>query len=219
MEGRIRLAIADNDAITLAALRDILGRGHKALDVTWTATHGEDAVARCLDATQRPALLLLDMSMGEMSGPSICREIRRHGALPRILAITSFEPGVYAAKAARAGAQGLVVKDSPALIRRAIGVVLTGGTFNACSPSVSFEDSEAAFRRLRKTPAEGVGRLSDQERSVMDLCMQGLTLEEIAGRLGVAASTVRTHVRRVKEKLGAKTLAQAVMMVMEHRYE
>jgi DNA-binding NarL/FixJ family response regulator len=142
---------------------------------------------------------------------------RIRAALPatRILMITTFDLDEYSFAALRAGADGFLVKDAPAAeMLVAIRGVLRGDAMVA--PSVT-------RRLLDRYVTAGAGarpdprleRLTDREREVFGLIAQGLNNVEIADRLHLGETTVKTHVRRVLEKLQVRDRIGAVVLAYE----
>ncbi|RSX50703.1 response regulator transcription factor [Bifidobacterium callimiconis] len=224
-----RIAIVDNDVLALTALRALIEQQLPQCTVTWTTDDGQTAVDRCLTAATRPELLLVDMSMEGMSGISVCRRIRTETPDVTLLAVTSFTVNTYAAAAASAGAQGIVGKADVNRLCQGIETVLNGGTYvhirsddepaTDLPPSVTFQTAQQAYERLDGGHSIGAGgkepyALSTQETTIMDLCCSGLDFTEIAERLNISPSTVRTHIGHIKTKLGARNLSQAVVRWM-----
>ncbi|OXM99512.1 response regulator transcription factor [Bifidobacterium vansinderenii] len=224
-----RIAIVDNDVLALTALRALIEQQLPQSTVIWTTDDGQTAVDRCLNEPTRPDLLLVDMSMERMSGITVCRRIRTGTPDVKLLAVTSFTVDTYAAAAASAGAQGIVGKADVSKLCQAVETVLDGGTCCSALPAVSseetgvppvpFQTAQQAYERLDGGGAcSGTGRdshaLSAQETTIMDLCCSGLDFTEIAERLTISPSTVRTHIGHIKTKLGARNLSQAVVRWM-----
>lgn len=216
--GDIRVAIVDNDLITLNALAGLLERRFRAVTVIWTTADGRESIVKTLDPNTTPDVLLVDMSLSDMSGIRVCREIRRRDGRVRLLGITSFPLDLYARKASEAGAQGLVGKESMKALFDSLGRILSVGV-DLPKCGAEFETAEVAHRRLRETPPQGVDALSPTELRVLQACTEGKNQERIAEELGIASGTVRTHVKRIKAKLHAATLSQAVMLWVTMRDE
>lgn len=207
----VSVGIVDNDAITLYALRAIIPR-MAGMRLAWEATAGREAFVRCVEDDDRPDVLLVDMGLADMPGPLLCRLIRSAAPRPPMLAITSYPIELYASDAAEAGAQGIIGKTDMRDLQRAIRIVATGGTVpSQAAPDVRFDDAEAAFRRIRRTPAEPAATLTWPEMEVLNLSAQGLNLNEIARRLGVQPPTARSHARHARIKLNARTLGEALV--------
>ncbi|WP_055426633.1 response regulator transcription factor [Bifidobacterium aesculapii] len=209
----ITIGLLDNDRFALAFLErtisELMGEAH----VIWTTTSGRDAVARCLDTSTAPNVLLTDMSMDELSGPAVCRAIRVKSARVAILAVTSFSLAVYAPKAAEAGAQGIVPKAVEAPLVDAVRAVADGRVWRGTgSGDAPFETAAAAHARLAGTRVPRQFLLSDREAEAMNLCSRGLDTMQIAADMHVGVSTVKTHLARAMRKLGAATRGQAVAL-------
>ncbi|KFI50187.1 response regulator transcription factor [Bifidobacterium biavatii] len=209
-----RIGIVDNDAMTRAFLRQVIERNVPGYRVIWCAAQGEQAIGRCGRGDDCPDLLIMDMSLEGIGGVQACAVIRSRNATMPILAITSFEPGTYLAAAAEAGAQCLVGKSDLTAIEQAVELVANGGVM-APVGSVRFDAPAAAYGRLSSGNGPHYGPLSFQEATVMDLCIGGYTSEQIAGLLGIASATVRTHVAHAKKKLDASNLSQAAVRWMQ----
>lgn len=207
----VSIAIVDNDAITLYALRMIVSR-MPGVRMAWETMTGREAFVRCVEDDDPPGVLLVDMGLTDMPGPLLCRLIRTHSPWPPMLAITSYPIELYASDAAEAGVQGIIGKKDMRDLRRAIRVVGCGGTApSRAAPDVRFDDAGAAFQRIRRAPAEPAATLTWPEMEVLNLSAQGLNLNEIARRLGVQPSTARSHARHARIKLNARTLGEALV--------
>lgn len=203
----VTIGLLDNDEFSLAFLERAISELMPEARVLWKTVSGRDAVARCLDARRSPKVLLTDMSMDELSGLVVCRTIRVQTARVMILAVTSFSLAVYAAKAAEAGAQGIVPKSVETPIVDAIRAVAAGGTWGE-----GFQTSSEAHQRLsgRRLPRQFL--LSDREAEAMNLCSRGLGTEQIAGEMQVSVSTAKTYLTRAIHKLGVNSRGQAVAL-------
>ena len=202
----LTVGIADDDARSLASLRLIVVELVPDASVPWTTTSGIRAVDLCLDESTRPDMLLLDMSLEGLQGPSACRMIREHLDTMPILAITSFALDRYRDPCLRAGAQGLVGKGTERDIAGAIDTIRRTGTYGE-----GFETCRDAHDRLLHTPRRDDERLSRQEVTVMDMLADDLDDRQIAQRLGISENTVRKHIQHAKVKLHAASRLQAVV--------
>lgn len=183
------------------------------LTVVGEAADGIEAVTAATEL--RPDVILLDVRMPGLDGVTAAGRIRAALPATRILMITTFDFDEYAYAALRAGADGFLVKDAPAAeMLVAIRGVLRGDPM--ISPSVT--------RRLldryvtagaSPLPDPRVQRLTDREREVLGLVARGLSNAEIAGRLHLGETTVKTHVRRILAKLQVRDRIGAVVMAYE----
>lgn len=115
---RITIALVDNDAMALMALRSLLAREGAA--VLWTAQLGAAAIQRCIRAQDRPDVLLVDMALTDMTGIDVCRAVRRWAPELPMLGMTAYDPAVYQDAAYEAGATAVISKDDIAAITRMI---------------------------------------------------------------------------------------------------
>ena len=218
------IAIVDNDRFTRRALRGLL-EDSGLCDVLWDRSDGLVAEQLALRPESRPDLLLLDMSLGDVSGVQVCRAIRRRSAGVRILGITAFPPRLYAPDLASAGAQGLVTKDVDEELLAGVRAVLDNRTYCPSVPGVRFDTASAAFRRLNGV-ANGVsegGRddtvpstaaasiLTDREAALLEGYARTGSYKAIARELGVTDSTARNTMTRIKRKLGVPSTAAAIL--------
>ena len=197
------LAILDNDAFALEALGTLLER-EVDFHVSWTSTSPMETIVRCLDHDNVPDILLLDMSLGENeSGCRVCRHIRKATKDVPILAMTSFTLKYYMKDASLSGVQGIVSKSDRDGVVRAIRTVLMGGTWGSM-----FDTTAISHIRLQRHPPQRL--LTEREASIMNIAATGLPLRGIAKRLGISESTVKTLISRIKPKLGATSLREAI---------
>ncbi|MCI1240645.1 MAG: response regulator transcription factor [Bifidobacterium subtile] len=210
-EGKyIRLAVVDNDRLTLAALVLIIKRSVPSINVIWTSESGREAVQKSLNARTSPDVLLVDMSLEGMSGLEICRRIRAQSEQVALIGITSFSLERYAHSAIENGAQCLIDKVRIQQICDAICALANGRS--AIVPHASHETKKEAHIRLatrqHETSAED---FTGREQEIMDMCVLGKGTAQIAQQLGISQSTVKTHIQRVIEKMHVESKTQAVI--------
>jgi DNA-binding NarL/FixJ family response regulator len=213
----IRVLIADDQALVRAGFRALLG-ARPDIEVAGEATDGAEAVAQA--RTLQPDVVLMDIRMPGLDGLSATRQITADPGLTdvRILILTTFELDEYLFAALRFGASGFLVKDTePGDLVTAVRVVAAGDAL--ISPGMT-RRLVAEFAARAKEPTGGAGGvdlagLTDREREVMALVADGLTNDEIAGRLYLSPATVRTHVSRAMIKLGARDRTQLVVFAYE----
>jgi DNA-binding NarL/FixJ family response regulator len=165
----------------------------------------------------RPDVVIMDIRMPGLDGIGATREIAADPSLSgvRVVILTTFGLDEYIFGALRAGAAGFLVKDTdaPELIR-AVHVVATGD--GLLSPGVT-RQLIAEFSSTTRSPSAlpGISELTAREREVVSLVACGLSNDEIASKLYVSVSTVKTHVARALMKLGARDRAQLVVFAYE----
>lgn len=206
-EAVIRLVLADDHPVVREGLAAILGR-FGDLQVVGLAADGLEAIELALGL--RPDVVLCDLRMPGADGAEVARRLRAEAAGTAVLILSTFDdaPGILAALTA--GARGYLLKDAPPPdIRRAIVEAVRGHT--VLHPAVA-----GTVARLR---GESAGQqLTAREAEVLLLLAAGLSNKEIATRLGLGESTVKTHLAHVFRKLGASDRVQAVTEGMRRGY-
>jgi DNA-binding NarL/FixJ family response regulator len=210
----IRVVLADDQALVRAGFRSLLD-AQDDIEVVGEAGNGEEAVRL---ATQlMPDIVLMDIRMPGVDGLSATRRIAADDRLAgvRVVILTTFGLDEYIFEAIRAGASGFLVKDTePGELVQAVRVVASGEAL--LSPSVTRQlIAEFAARAKEPQTPDGLGELTDREREVVALVAEGLSNEEIAGRLFVSPATAKTHVSRAMGKLRARDRAQLVVIAYE----
>lgn len=210
----LRVLIADDQALLRAGFRLILS-GEGDMEVVGEVANGEEAVkaAKALN----PDVILMDVRMPKTDGLQATKAIAStRPTAPRVLVLTTYDLDEYVYEALDAGASGFVLKDtSPEDLVKAIRVVAAGDSL--LSPSITRRLIEE-FARRRSKPGSSddrIARLTERESEVLVLIASGLSNQEIAGRLFVGESTIKTHVTRILDKLQARDRAQAVVIAYE----
>jgi len=210
----IRVALADDQQLIRAGFRSLL-EAEPDLEVVGEAATGRDAVA--LVTREKPDVVLMDIRMPDGDGLWATEQIAANPALDEthVIVVTTFELDEYVAQAIRAGASGFLVKDTePVELIRAVHVVAAGDAL--LSPRVTKRLLERVAGSLA-APADdaALAVLTDREREVLALVGQGLTNEEIGGRLFLSPLTAKTHVSRIMSKLLARDRVQLVVVAYE----
>ena len=214
MSGLIRVALADDQALVRSGFAALL-EAEDDITVVGEAADGAEAVR--LAAREKPDVLLMDIRMPGLDGIEATRMIAADLRLRtvHVIILTTFELDEYIFQALRAGAAGFLVKDTDAAeLIRAVRTVAVGEAL--LSPGVTRRlIAEFAARTRDARPVPGLSDLTDREREVLALIATGLSNEEIAQRIYVSQSTVKTHAARAMMKLGARDRAQLVVFSYE----
>jgi DNA-binding NarL/FixJ family response regulator len=183
--------------------------------VVGEAAHGAEAVR--LTADLRPDVVLMDIRMPGMDGIEATRRIVAAGDRSRVLVLTTFDLDEYAYGALRAGASGFLLKDArPDELLSGIRAVAAGDAVVAPAMTRRLLDAFTSGIPSREPDADPrIALLSQREREVLEAVAQGLTNSEIATRLVLSESTVKTHVSRVLSKLGARDRVHAVIIAYD----
>jgi DNA-binding NarL/FixJ family response regulator len=210
----IRVGLADDQALVRAGFRALLD-AQADIEVVGEAGDGDEAVRLAAELT--PDVMLMDIRMPGVDGLSATRRIAAddRSAGVRVVILTTFGLDEYVFEAIRSGASGFLVKDTePEELVQAVRVVAGGEAL--LSPSVT-RQLIAEFAARAKEPGEAASleELTDRERGVVALVAEGLSNDEIAGRLFVSPATAKTHVSRAMGKLRARDRAQLVVIAYE----
>ena len=198
--GKIRILVADDHAIVRVGLVTLLGRVPD-FEIVGEAGNGAVAVSKALKLV--PDVVVLDLVMPKMDGVETTAAL--HEKLPdtKVLILTSFGTSEDLARALNAGAVGAILKnaansDLVAAIRR----VATGK--RTVSPEIE--------NMLANDPP--VPELSPRQRDILESITRGLTNNQIALQFGISPESVKTHIAKLFEKIGAASRSEAVSIAL-----
>ncbi len=198
--GRIRVMVVDDHAVVRSGLGTFLS-AMPDLELVGEASSGDEAVLRC--GRLNPDVILMDLMMPGTDGVKATRLIRQKYPQVRIVALTSFEEDSLVQEALHAGATGYLMKTVTAReLVAAIRAAYEG------KMTLSPEAAEALVR-VSSQPQDSVD-LTDREREVLRLMVDGMDNNEIAARLVVSLSTVKYHISNILTKLGVENRVSAV---------
>ena len=204
---KIRVLLADDHAIVREGVRMLL-ESQPDMEVVGEATDGREAVAKA--GLLRPDIVLMDISMPNMSGLEACRVIKQESPQVQVLALTIHESYEYFFRILNCGASGYVVKGATSQeLLAAIRAVHQGGVY--LYPSVA-KSLVADYLRRVGTGEErhSYDGLTAREREVLKLVAEGRSNKEIADLLSLSVKTVMTHRANVMEKLGIHNRTELV---------
>jgi DNA-binding NarL/FixJ family response regulator len=208
----VRVVIADGQALVRAGFRVLL-EDRRSVTVVAEADTGEEAVALAHDL--RPDVVLIDVGVPGLDSVEATRQMLTQPGLA-VMLMTGSESDERIFAALRAGASGLVVKDTePAQLVRAVEALARGEA--VLSPSLTRRlIAELGARPEPSSPSpELLDELTAREREVVALVALGLSNQEIAERLVVSPATSKTHVSRAMVKLRAHDRAKLVVFAYE----
>ncbi|HET6965054.1 MAG TPA: response regulator transcription factor [Acidimicrobiales bacterium] len=208
----IRLLLADDEAMVRRGLRMVL-EAEEDLQVVGEASDGLEAIeeARRL----RPDVILMDVRMPRLDGVEACRRlVAESGA--KVVVLTTFDLDEHLFAAVRAGASGFLLKASrPEELVTAIRAAHAGNAL--VEPRMTKRLLDEFARRPASPDGERVfSELTDRERDVLLEVARGASNAEIAERLYISETTVKTHVNHILAKLNVRDRIQAVVLAYDH---
>ncbi|MFQ6397294.1 response regulator [Nocardia sp. KC 131] len=209
----IRVLIADDHGAIRAGLRMILDAAGD-IEVVGEAADGDIAVAQA--KALRPDVVLMDVRMPGVDGITATGRITTDG-LAKVLILTTFDLDEYVFRTLRAGASGFVLKSaSGQSLVDSVRAVAAGDGVLAPEVTAAVINAFAATTLENTEPApDGFADLTEREREVLDCLGEGLSNAQIATRLFIGETTVKTHVSRVLTKLGVRSRVQAAILARE----
>lgn len=203
----IKVLLVDDHAVVRSGLGAFL-MAFDDLELIAEASSGEEAVAYC----QRfhPDVVLMDLKMPGIGGAEATRRIREHWPDIQVVALTSFKEEELVESVMQAGAIGYLLKnvsadELAAAIRAA----------NSGEPTLAAEAAQVLIQSTRHPRKLGYD-LTDREREVLALMIEGMSNPDIAETLIVSRSTVKFHVSNILSKLNADTRTEAVALALQH---
>lgn len=197
----IKLLLADDQALVRGALAALLDL-EPDLDVVVEVGRGDEVVSAALE--HRPDVALLDVEMPGLDGLAAARELRSAGSPCRILMVTTFGRPGYLRQAMAAGADGFVVKDTPARqLADAVRRVHQG--LRVVDPTLAAESL-----------THGDSPLTAREGEILRAARSGGTVADMAAELFLSEGTIRNHLSNAIGKTGGRTRAEAVRIAAEN---
>jgi DNA-binding NarL/FixJ family response regulator len=209
----VRVLIIDDDDLMRAGLHAVLS-SDETITVIGEANDGRTAVQRTRQL--QPDVALMDIRMPVLDGIAATREITAAAPQARILILTTFEDDDYIFGALNAGASGFLLKRTqPEQLIAAIHTIAAGDSLLSPSVTRTVIDRMARHPQPDLTAPQRLRQLTPRERDVLQLVAHGLSNAEIAAKLVIEESTVKTHVKRILAKLELRDRVQAVILAYE----
>ena len=205
----IRVMLVDDHTVVRSGLSTFLMTCDD-MELVGEAANGEQAINMCPQS--KPDVVMMDLVMPDMDGATATRLIRERCPQIQVIVLTSFKEQELVQGALQAGAIGYLLKDVTAdELANAIRAAYAG------KPTLAPEAAQALIEATRK-PADKIGfDLTEREREVLALMIQGLNNNEIASRLVVSRSTSKFHVSSVLSKLNATSRTEAVSIALQNK--
>ena len=199
----IRVALVDDHSLVRDGIRALLSVMPQ-LNVVGEAENGAQAiemVGRC-----QPDLLLVDISLKDMNGLELTRQLGKQYPSLKILILSMYDNYEYVSESVRSGASGYVLKNAPSReIIAAIEAIISGGTFYS-----------AEIAQRLATDQNSDNELTPRESQVLYKMVQGLNNKEMARELDISVRTVETHRLSIRRKLNIDKPAALVKYAIDH---
>ena len=203
----IRIMIVDDHLMVRRGLTTFL-KVFKEFELVGEAESGEVAVQLC--EKLQPDIILMDMIMDGMDGAAATRLIRKQFPNIQVIALTSFKDEIHVKSALHAGAISFLLKDVSANeLAQAIHAAYEG------RPTISPEVTKSLIETDQE-PIPG-NDLTEREHEVLLLMVEGLNNTQIASRLTVSPSTIKSHVSSILTKLGVASRTEAVALALRNK--
>lgn len=197
----IRVLLVDDHAIVRQGLAAMI-ENEPDMTVVGQAGNGQEAIAAYRQL--QPDITLMDLRMPHMSGVDATIAVCAEYAQARIIVLTTYDGDEDIYRALRAGAKGYLLKDAePEALLNAIHIVHSGQQY------IPFEVASKLVQRMNNP------ELSDREREVIHLMVDGLSNHDIGVALNITESTVKFHINRILSKLGVSDRTQAVVTALK----
>jgi len=204
----IRIVLVDDHAVLRQAVSVMLG-AERDMTVVGQAGNGREALAAVKSA--RPDVVMLDLKMPEAGGLEVLQDIQRTCPKARVIVFTMYENPAYVNAAIRTGASGYVLKSvGREDLLEAIRAVHSGRRFLHAEVTRPLLRQAALEAKLRP----GGGGLTVRDIQVLELLADGKSNKEVAQALGISDETVKSHLKRLFEKLGVTDRTEAVALAL-----
>jgi two-component system response regulator NreC len=204
MSNKIRVLLADDHTVLRAGLRSLISH-ETDMEVVGEASDGQESLAKATEL--EPDVVVMDIAMPKANGLEAISALRRGGVKSKILVLTMYSEEQYLMQVLRRGGNGYVLKRSADTeLMQAIRTVHAGGVFLYPSAARLLLDD----RSSDDGESAGLDLLTEREREVLKLTVEGYTNQEIATRLIISVKTVDTYRSRIMEKLNLRHRSELV---------
>lgn len=210
----IRVVMVDDHTILRQGLRKLL-ESTEGIEVVGEAGSGEEGIQVC--ATQKPDVCILDLSLPNLSGIDVMRQMKQNWPEMSILVLTVHASREFIREAMRAGASAYVLKDSPSEeLVKAIHAARSGHAYvcPAVSKIMLSDYVDALSRPISEDPMPFTAR----EEQIMRLVVQGYSNQQVADLLHLSTRTVDSHRYRIMKKLNLRSVQELVLYAVKKGY-
>jgi len=209
---KIKILIADDHVIFRDGLRKLLDSDGELI-VVGEASNGAECIKML--GNLKPDILLLDLRMPDKSGLAVLEEVNFDTVPTRVIVLTAAEDDREVIRAMRLGARGVVLKQSAT-------EVLLKGIHRVHAGEIWLDNRMTAevinaFSTAEAPPRAGKPLVSDREKEIVQLVVQGFHNKEIGVRLFISEQTVKNHLHHVFDKLGVSDRLELTLYAIHHR--
>jgi DNA-binding NarL/FixJ family response regulator len=208
----ITIVIADDHTIVRQGLKKIL-KEEKDIQVVGEAKDGREAVNKVREL--QPDLVIMDIAMPDLNGIEATRQIKQAGMGTKIIILSMHDHGRYIRELLGLGVSGYLLKNAASRdIVKAVKSAIEGNTY--LSPSISSRVIEDYVGMNKKSLEEELyNTLSNREREVFQMVVEGSATKKIAETLCVSPSTIKSHRSNIMEKLKMDNLSQLIQYAIQ----
>src|SRR6185295_16890124 len=202
----IKVYIVEDHSVVVEGIRSLL-QNEKEFDVIGNTDTGEG----CLNffRTRTADVILMDINLPDMSGIDLCKIMKKNYPGIMVLALSTFNQGIYIRKMMENGASGYLLKNSGRQeIIQALTDVAVGKTY------LSFEAGQALKLSTTKNPDQPL--LTKREKEILGLITEGLTNMQVAEKLFISVETVDSHRKNLYNKLNVKNTVMLMRYAIEN---
>lgn len=209
MQTNMIVGIVEDDAVLRRSLARLVGETYGTQNVIACAS-GEEALQKLPPA--KPHVVLMDLNLPQMPGTECIRRLKELLPTTQVIVLTVYEDSEHIFRALKSGASGYLLKRSePEEVMEAITTAREGG-----APM----SSQVAHRVVHSfhepaSPTVDTAALTDREKEILDLLTQGFANKEIADKMQISVTTVRTHLRHIYEKLHIRSRSEAIVKYLK----
>ena len=207
-----KVLICDDHTLFSEGVKAIL-RSESSLEVVGDVRDGRRAIEKVREL--HPDVVLMDVSMPDLSGFDATRKILEVEPTAKVLILTMHEEEELVARCLEAGAAGYIIKDAPATqLVYAIATVMNGERY--LSPGI-LKKVVAGYVKNCQRPRTSYDLLSNREREILKLLAEGLTVKEVASRLDLSVKTVDVHKYNLMRKIDVHDRAELIRYAIQKR--
>jgi DNA-binding NarL/FixJ family response regulator len=211
---KLRILIADDHGLVRRGARALL-QAQQGWRVVGEAANGREAVEKAKE--MKPDVAVVDISMPELDGVEVARQILEAVPDAKVLVLTMHESDQMVQRALGAGAHGYILKsDLTDSLPKAVKAIAEGKRFLTPKVSEIVLDGFLKTKSRHRQGERADARVTPREVEIIRLLVEGKTNKEIAALLGIAVRTVETHRSKIMLKLGLHSLAELIHYAMRH---